>query len=95
MVAGPLRRVLAAIEGGAGSLADIERATGLDRDVVEASVDHLIRIGRLETRPLALGCDAAGCSECAVRPPSAGPECAVPGRGAGLTVLTVRRDPTP
>ncbi len=110
MTAGPLRRVLAAIEGGAGSLAEVERATGLGRDVVAASVDHLVRLGRLESRRLSSGCPAGGCAACPAGPGAAGPGsagsagaegpagsagCDPAHGGPGLIVLTVRRRPTP
>lgn len=94
MVTGPLRRVLAAIEGGAGSLAEVERATGLSRDVVAASVDHLVRLGRLEARRLASGCPAGGCAACVAGTPQDA-ACDTASAGPGLVALTVRREPTP
>ena len=45
----PLTAVLAAIELGSASLAEVARATGLRHDVVEAAVDRLVRMGRLTT----------------------------------------------
>lgn len=93
MVAGPLRRVLAAIEGGAGSLGEIERATGLARDVVEASVDHLVRLGRLEPRRVAFGCPLGSCADC--HGATATDAACGPGAGPGLTAWTVVRDDTP
>ncbi len=64
-MSGPLSAVLAAFTAGAGSLAEIEAATGLSRDVVAASVDHLVRLGRLRATALATGCPSAGCGACA------------------------------
>nr|NLI49580.1 hypothetical protein [Propionibacterium sp.] len=95
MVDGPLRRVLAAIEDGAGSLAEVERATGLSRDVVAASVDHLLRLGRLEAHRIAAGCPAGGCAACLAGPPRDAPACDAASTGPGLVALTVRRGPTP
>ncbi len=62
---GPLSAVLAAIQNHAGTLADIVRVTGLPRDVVDASVAHLVRLGRLDARELAMGCPSGGCGTCA------------------------------
>lgn len=44
-MSGPLQRVLSAFDDGYESLAAIAAATGLDRSVVEAAVDHLVRTG--------------------------------------------------
>ena len=98
MTTGPLRRVLGAIEDGAGSLAEVERVTGLGRDVVAASVDHLVRMGRLEVRRLSSGCSAGGCASCPGIPDAAGggdAACGPADGGPGLVALTVRRRRTP
>ncbi|MFP5415654.1 MAG: hypothetical protein ACLGHZ_02055 [Actinomycetes bacterium] len=66
-MSGPLRAVLAAFEDGAGSLADVKVRTGLSRDVVTASVNHLVRLGRLRASQLAVGCPTGGgCGSCAL-----------------------------
>lgn len=62
---GPLHAVLTALEDGAGSLDEVRTKTGLPRDMVDAAVAHLVRIGRLSTESLAFGCPAAGCGSCA------------------------------
>jgi len=64
-VSGPLSAVLAAFTAGAGSLTEIQATTGLSRDVVAASVEHLVRLGRLEAKAIALGCPSSGCGSCA------------------------------
>lgn len=92
---GPLSAVLGAFDGGAGTLADVERATGLTRDVVAASVDHLVRLGRLEAKELAIGCPSAGCGSCASGVEGT-PGCGAPGpsprrSGPALVALTRRR----
>lgn len=65
-MSGPLSSVLSAFSTGAGSLADVEARTGLPREVVTASVDHLVRLGRLRATELAVGCPSGGCGGCAL-----------------------------
>ncbi len=65
VVTSPLRAVLAALRGGAGTLGEVARQCELDRDLVEAAVAHLVRIGAVPARELALGCPGGGCSSCA------------------------------
>ncbi|MEJ2578107.1 MAG: hypothetical protein P8Z68_03310 [Kineosporiaceae bacterium] len=62
---GPLRAVLAAVDDGAGTLAELARRTGLDRTVVDAAVHHLQRSGHLDATVLAAGCPTGGCGGCA------------------------------
>ncbi|MCA1780880.1 MAG: FeoC-like transcriptional regulator [Dermatophilaceae bacterium] len=93
---GPLRQVLAALDAGAHSLAEVSERTGLSRDVVAAAVEHLVRLGRLEARTLAIGCPDAGCGSCASggADGSAGCGAARPSRlrsGPALVALSVRR----
>jgi hypothetical protein len=65
--AGPLAQVLDAFtRPGVRSVAQISRVTGLDADVVEAAVDHLIRAERLVAEPLASGCPGGACGGCAL-----------------------------
>lgn len=90
----PLRAVLDALHTGAGSLAEVARQCGLDRDVVEAAVDHLVRVGAVSARELALGCPGGGCSSCASGVDGA-PGCGSPGpaptrTGPVLVALSVR-----
>lgn len=92
---GPLRQVLAALDGGVHSLAEVSERTGLSRDVVDAAVEHLVRLGRLEARALAIGCPDAGCGSCASggTDGSAGCGAAGPSRlrsGPVLVTLSVR-----
>ena len=95
-MSGPLTTVLAAIEEGrARSLAELEGATGLSRGVVSASVDHLVRMGRLNTEVMQFGCPAGDCGSCALKSAEGADRCetsAASGRrGPGLRTLTLAR----
>jgi hypothetical protein len=63
--AGPLTAVLAAFDAGAHSLGEVATRCDLPLDTVRASVDHLVRMGRLEAKELAVGCPTGGCGSCA------------------------------
>ncbi len=96
---GPLRTVLAAFDSGAVTLADIASRTGLDRDVVEAAVHHLVRTGLLVGRTLSAGCPESGCGSCASGR-SDGPGCASSAAatqrtGSVLVALSRRRADPP
>ncbi|HOA89993.1 hypothetical protein [Propioniciclava tarda] len=98
-MSGPLTRVLDAFEAGASSLAEVQASTGLSRDVVDASVDHLIRLGRLDARELAMGCPSGGCGGCASGTTEGTAGCGAPGPSSGrhgpaLVALTLRRPAT-
>ena len=81
--------MLEAIDAGAGDRDRIASATGLARDVVDASLEHLERIGRLSRESLALGCPPAGCGGCSA---PTGQGCARPATtGPTLVALTLRR----
>ena len=69
----PLATVLAAVEQGETTRAGIAGRTGLDPVVVDAAVDHLVRIGLVAVPSLRTGCPSAGCSQCVVDGCSAGP----------------------
>ncbi len=95
--AGPLTKVLAAFEAGADGFDDIVRRTGLRRDVAEAAVDHLVRMGRLEARSLSVGCPTGGCGTCASGRADGTAGCGAAGpstarRGPVLVALRLRRD---
>ncbi len=62
---GPLRAVLDAFESGAVTPDEVARTTALPRDVVDAVVAHLVRIGRLAAPGPAVGCPPSGCGGCA------------------------------
>lgn len=64
-VGGPLTAVLAALGAGAHSLDEVARRCDLPLDTVRAAVDHLVRMGRLEAKELAIGCPTSGCGSCA------------------------------
>jgi FeoC like transcriptional regulator len=61
----PLRSVLGALEGGASSRTAVCDRAGLRRDVVDAAIEHLLRMGRLDARELTTGCPDGGCGSCA------------------------------
>ena len=63
-MSGPLSRVRDAIASGAQSRSEITSRTGLDPSVVDASLDHLLRMGHLTTEELGGGCPEDGCSGC-------------------------------
>lgn len=60
----PTRAVLAHIEAGAGSVAEIARRTGLDIGVVGLAVERLVSSGHLSAQKLQTGCPDGGCSAC-------------------------------
>ncbi|MCE1178075.1 MAG: FeoC-like transcriptional regulator [Micrococcales bacterium] len=92
----PLSAVLAAFEAGAESLDDVSRRTGLDRDVVSAAVDQLVRMGRIDARELAIGCPSGGCGSCASGTSDGQAGCGADGpsgtrSGPVLVTLSLRR----
>jgi hypothetical protein len=93
---GPLTAVLAAFDTGAHSLAEVAARCGLPPDTVRASVEHLVRMGRLEEKELAIGCPPGGCRSCASGAGDGSAGCgtsASSGRRSGpvLVALSVRR----
>lgn len=95
MVVGPLSAVLRAFADGAATLDEVARSTGLSRDVVDAGVAHLVRLGRLDARELAVGCPSGGCGTCASgvgdQPGCGAPSPSRQRPGAVLVALSVRR----
>ncbi len=95
VLSSPLRSVLGAFDAGAHSRADIVRRTGLRADTVDAAIEHLVRMGRLEARSLTSGCPSGGCGSCASGVDDA-PGCGADGPSSGrsgpvLVQLSVRR----
>jgi len=60
----PLRQVLDAVEAGATTRGVVADRTGLDPDVVDGAVDHLLRLGRIATPTLRTACPDGGCAGC-------------------------------
>ncbi len=91
----PLKAVLAALTDGAGFRAAIAASTGLRRDVVDAALEHLVRVGRVDAKEMATGCPGGGCGSCASGVddgPGCGATHASPRRsGPVLISLSVRR----
>lgn len=93
---GPLTAVLTAFEDGARSLDEVSRRCDLPSDVVRASVDHLVRMGRLHTTELVAGCPSGGCGSCASGTVDGGSGCGSPGpsvmrTGPVAVTISVRR----
>lgn len=89
----PLSQVLAAFREGAVSIDDIAAHTGLPGTSVRTSVAHLIRMGRIEARELAMSCPGGSCASCAVAHEDGSPcgfEPATGGRGRVLVQLSLR-----
>jgi hypothetical protein len=93
--ASPTRAVLAAVEAGTPTLADIARHTGLDRGVVAMAVDRLVQAGLLDAETMTAGCPPDGCGSCAsgvADRPGCGAATPSSSRGgAVLVTLSVRR----
>jgi len=81
---GPLARILAAFDSGARSVPEISRTTGLNRDLVDAGIDHLVATGRLIAEPLASGCPEGACDGCALLPMGCGGRHPLPSRARSL-----------
>ncbi len=92
---GPLRAVLDALGQGRHTRADLARATGLSPDVVDAALEHLVRIGRVRAEHLGGGCPSSGCGGCASGRADASAGCGAPGpassRGPIALTLVERR----
>ena len=89
-MSGPLTQVLEALTAGVGSLAEVSRRTGLSAEVVQASVDHLVRMGRLQADELTAGCPSGGCGACPASSPDGG-RCGSGAPGRGPVMLTPGR----
>lgn len=92
----PLQAVLDAFTAGMASIDQIAAHTGLDRDVVQTSIDHLRRMGRIEAKELSMGCPSGGCGSCASGHPDGSAGCGSGGpsatrRGPVLVQLSLRR----
>ena len=90
MSAGPLRTVLTAFEEGAGSRAEVVARTRLTPGVVDAAIEHLVRMGRMTADELRLGCPDGGCTGC-VSGTRGERGCPTGPRGPVLVDLRVRR----
>jgi hypothetical protein len=89
---GPLSAVLEAFRSGAHSLAEVGARSGLSPEMVRAAVEHLVRVGRLEAKELAVGCPTGGCGSCASGTPQGTAGCGAPrpsGRRSGPVLITI------
>lgn len=91
---GPLSQVAGAIRAGAATRREVSERTGLSDDVVDASLDHLLRMGRLQAEHIGSGCPDGGCSACPSGKSSGAAGCGAAGpanaRGPVLLKLTSR-----
>ena len=92
-MSGPLSHVQSAIADGASSRSEVVTRTGLDASVVDASLDHLIRMGRLVTEQLGSGCPTSGCGICpsGKADGSAGCGASAPSNARGPVLITLGR----
>jgi len=88
--ASPLRAVLAELTAGAHTLDDVARRTGLDRDLVHAAVEQLVRLGRVDASTLAAACPDSGCGTCSTSGCGSRGVPAPAGRRPVLVALSVR-----
>ena len=65
MSGGRLSDVLAAVEGGATTRAEVARRCGLAPEVAEVALEQLVRLGRVRPLPLLSACPSGGCGSCA------------------------------
>ena len=65
-MSGPLSRVLAAVDDGAATVAQVAARTDLPADTVRAALEALEGLGRIGPQTLPSGCAASGCGTCAV-----------------------------
>lgn len=77
---------MGAVESGATTRDAIAARTGLDPDVVDGAVDHLLRLGRISTPTLRTACPEGGCAGCGS---VTGSGCA-PQAASGPAAATVR-----
>lgn len=94
-MSGPLHAVLGAFEAGATTLAEVCKRTGLAREAVDGAVAHLRRMGRLDSKELAMGCPTGGCGSCASGKADGSSGCGATGpsnqrRGPVLVQLSLR-----
>ena len=82
---GALTAVLGAFETGARSLDEIAHRCELSRDLVDAAVEQLVRLGRLESGELAIGCPSGGCGGCASGHADGSAGCGASAPSAGRT----------
>jgi len=64
---GPATAVLTAVRGGARSLPDVVRTTGLSVATAAAVLDQLVRTRWLVRRGASVACPPAGCRGCSIR----------------------------
>lgn len=73
-MSGPLGLVDEAVQQGARTPAEVARRTHLPADLVEAVIDHLVRLGRIDRVRIDLGtggqaCGGGGCRSCPLATP--------------------------
>lgn len=89
-MSGPLAMVAAAISDGAASRTALAERTGLARDVVDAALEHLQRMGRISAEQLSSGCPDGGCRACPSGKADGGAGCGTTSRGPVMLKLVTR-----
>ena len=90
-MSGPLTQVLDAVTAGASTRPEIAARTGLAADVVDAAVEHLLRVGRISSPTLRTACPDGGCAGCgSVTGSGCAPTTGSTPAGPGPVPVTVR-----
>ncbi|HEX2705429.1 MAG TPA: FeoC-like transcriptional regulator [Candidatus Lustribacter sp.] len=89
---GPMHRVVDALATGAASRSELATMSGLPRDVADAVLDHLVRIGRVGVDSLGVDCPDQGCGACPGGRAGAQAGCGSsgPGRSRGPVAMSLR-----
>lgn len=82
-----------AIASGAVDRSRIAENTGLARTTVDASIEHLERMGWLTKKPLGTSCPGGGCSSCPLGKADGGAGCGSHIGGTGPVALVLTRRP--
>jgi hypothetical protein len=90
--ASPVHAVLAELTAGTPTLDAVARRTGLDVELVEAVVGQLVRLGRVSSSEITLGCPASGCARCPATRCQARDDPRLSARGPRLRALSVLPD---
>ncbi|WP_175935661.1 hypothetical protein [Corynebacterium sp. Marseille-P4321] len=88
----PMEAVVAAIESGARSRAEIRRTTGLTESTVDAVIGHLERTGRLTLEELGSSCAGGNCNSC-IAAAANGMTCADKPKQSGPVALVLTKRP--
>lgn len=90
----PMQAVVAAIDEGARSRAEIRRETGLTDSTVDAVIHHLERTGHLSLEELGSSCAGGNCGSCIAAAANGGMTCADRPKAKGPVALVLTRRPS-